>query len=712
MHSANRRRTRSSGSALDQTNLEAGGEVTPSVDKVPEQSNASVPLQTPEAEIQVEHLEEPRTNDGNGNRMMEEDKGVSNVFSGEEQQSTTPVTGKKSSGFHRELVLGLPCRGQFEFHRSSNKLGGGGERNVVVSSHKRAKRSKEAAGSSSVDVNATPVDGSKQRKKYMKKVEVREDDEYTRIKKKLRYFLNRIRYEQSLIDAYSLEGWKGSSVEKLRPEKELERARKEILRRKVKIRELFQHVDTLCAEGSIPESLFDSGGEISSEDIFCAKCGSKDVHVDNDIILCDGFCDRGFHQYCVEPPLRKEDIPPDDESWLCPGCDCKDYSFDLLNDSLGTKLSVSDSWEKVFPEAAAAMAGGDQTLDCDLPSDDSEDEEFDPNGLNDNADDEDGSDDSDESENEDGSGGESDCTSASDEMIESVKEAKDIMDLPSDDSEDDDYDPDAPFRDEDKMQESSNSDNTSDSEDLETSFKGDESNQQDEVTPRGKPGSESDTGIDDDGIVDVPGRRKVDRLDYKKLYDDEYENVPTSSSDDEDWDKTAGKEDFESGEEEDTVPLKQHSEAEDHTSTKKPRQTPKRESKKDTLKAPQEVPRENGFSGEKSSSAVYNKHTNPRTQRLFKSFQENRYPDITTRENLAKELQMTVKQVSSWFNNTRFSTNKRMASKEDDEKLRTGEGETTVAGSSEQTMETKSVVENNKSGASESTNTGSRKRRR
>lgn len=53
-----------------------------------------------------------------------------------------------------------------------------------------------------------------------------------------------------------------------------------------------------------------------------------------------------------------------------------------------------------------------------------------------------------------------------------------------------------------------------------------------------------------------------------------------------------------------------------------------------------------------------------------------------------------------------------MASKEDDEKLRTGEGETTVAGSSEQTMETKSVVENNKSGASESTNTGSRKRRR
>ena len=68
-------------------------------------------------------------------------------------------------------------------------------------------------------------------------------------------------------------------------------------------------------------------------------------------------------------------------------------------------------------------------------------------------------------------------------------------------------------------------------------------------------------------------------------------------------------------------------------------------------------------------------------------------------------------QVSSWFNNTRFSTNKRIASKEDVEKLRTGEGETSVAGSSEQTMETKYVVEN-KIGASDLTNTGSRKRRR
>lgn len=40
--------------------------------------------------------------------------------------------------------------------------------------------------------------------------------------------------------------------------------------------------------------------------IFCAKCGSKDVTLSNDIILCDGACERGFHQFCLDPPLLIE----------------------------------------------------------------------------------------------------------------------------------------------------------------------------------------------------------------------------------------------------------------------------------------------------------------------------------------------------------------------------------------------------------------------
>lgn len=227
MHIANKRRTRRSGSGLDQINGDCGGEVNPTVDKsfqVSEQSNASVPLKTSEAVRHMEILEElPNDAIENGDlrdEMMENGKGECNGVSGEEQTPTSENRKKscntKFSGSHRELVIGLPCRGQFEIHRSrmsatsSKRLGGGGERNVLFSSHKRVQRSKEAAASTSVDANSTPVDGPKKRKKDKKKGKVKEDDEYTRIKKKLRYLLNRISYEQSLIDAYSLEGWKGS----------------------------------------------------------------------------------------------------------------------------------------------------------------------------------------------------------------------------------------------------------------------------------------------------------------------------------------------------------------------------------------------------------------------------------------------------------------------------------------------------------------------
>ncbi|KAB2050922.1 hypothetical protein ES319_A12G020600v1 [Gossypium barbadense] len=193
-----------------------------------------------------------------------------------------------------------------------------------------------------VDV-ASSEQGKRRKKKRREKREV--VDEYSRIRGHLRYLLNRISYERSLIAVYSAEGWKGQSLEKLKPEKELQRATSEILRRKLKIKDLFKRIDSLCAEGRLPESLFDSEGQIDSEDIFCAKCGSKDLSPNNDIILCDGACDRGFHQYCLQPPLLKEDIPPDDEGWLCPGCDCKVDCIQLLNEFQGTSFSLTDNWE-------------------------------------------------------------------------------------------------------------------------------------------------------------------------------------------------------------------------------------------------------------------------------------------------------------------------------------------------------------------------------
>jgi hypothetical protein len=53
---------------------------------------------------------------------------------------------------------------------------------------------------------------TKERKRRKKKKTRKEgiNDQYSRIRAQLRYYLNRISYEQNLIDAYSTEGWRGS----------------------------------------------------------------------------------------------------------------------------------------------------------------------------------------------------------------------------------------------------------------------------------------------------------------------------------------------------------------------------------------------------------------------------------------------------------------------------------------------------------------------
>ncbi|KAJ0009776.1 hypothetical protein Pint_33745 [Pistacia integerrima] len=387
------------------------------------------------------------------------------------------------------------------------------------------------------DVSSSRGKKIKQKRREKKMVA----DEYSRIRTHLRYLLNRINYERSLISAYSGEGWKGLNVEKLKPEKELQRATSEILRRKLKIRDLFQRLDSLCAEGQFPESLFDSDGQIDSEDIFCAKCGSKDLSTDNDIILCDGACDRGFHQVCLEPPLLKEDIPPDDEGWLCPGCDCKVDCIDLVNELQGTNLIITDNWEKVFPEAAAA--GPNQDPNFGLPSDDSDDTDYNPDDLR-----------TDEKDQGDESGSdESDFTSASDELEPLAN--NEYLALPSADSEDDDYDPDAPVLDEKTTQEISSSDFTSDSEDLAAVIEDNRSSGNDKgatsVSPLGdsngpilKCGGNKESLNNEllsilqsgqNGLAPASEKRSIERLDYKKLYDETYKNVSSDSSDDIDW---------------------------------------------------------------------------------------------------------------------------------------------------------------------------------
>lgn len=521
----------------------------------------------------------------------------------------------------------------------------------------------------------------KRRKKKKRRGKTIVADEFSRIRTHLRYLLNRISYERSLIDAYSSEGWKGGSLEKLKPEKELQRATSEIFRRKLKIRDLFQRLDSLCAEGTLPESLFDSEGQIGFEDIFCAKCGTKDLSADNDIILCDGTCDRGFHQRCLEPPLLSEDIPPDDEGWLCPGCDCKDDCIDILNESQGTNLSITDSWEKVFPEAAAA-AGHNQDHNG-LPSDDSDDDDYNPCEPDDEK-----------VEGEESSSDESEYASATEELEAPTKDEQ-YLGLPSEDSEDDDYDPEAADLDVKVEKGSSSSDFTSDSEDLAAALDDNRPSRDDEGPTstsldcikalRGSGGKRSTTvgkklSLNDelvsiletepgqDGSAPVSRGRKVERLDYKKLHDEEYGNVPTDSSDDEDWNDTAAprKRKRTTGEVapvspngripngKNTKDIMHNLKETDHTPKRRTRQTANVENINNSPMKSLDDSCKSGSSGKRTSSA-YRRLGEAVTQRLYNSFKENQYPERATKESLAQELGLTFQQVSKWFENARWS---------------------------------------------------------
>ncbi|XP_038970373.1 homeobox protein HOX1A isoform X2 [Phoenix dactylifera] len=416
-------------------------------------------------------------------------------------------------------------------------------------------KSKTAAESATPPINPT----TKIRKKR-RKVKGASNDEFSGTRKRVRYLLTRINYEQSLIDAYSSEGWKGQSLEKIRPEKELERAKSEILRCKLKIRDLFRCLDSLLSEGRLLKSLFDSDGQICSEDIFCAKCGSKDVSVDNDIILCDGTCDRGFHQKCLNPPLLSENIPPGDEGWLCPACDCKVDCIDLLNEFQGSVLSIGDSWEKVFPEAA----NSDRLYDLsNLPSDDSEDDNYDPDVPQVDTEDHMEESSSEEVHEEQSSSEESYFTYSSEYSGPSKKNKhNDDIGLSSDDSEDDDYDPEGPDPDKEIQKEGSSSDEsdfTSDSDDFcaelnkiggtdEVSAYSspnlrplDPSGERECVSDRNKNATNSELpsmlerDVSQKNALPMSGKRQRERLDYKKLYDETYGEASSDSSDDEDW---------------------------------------------------------------------------------------------------------------------------------------------------------------------------------
>ncbi|XP_042049852.1 pathogenesis-related homeodomain protein-like [Salvia splendens] len=227
------------------------------------------------------------------------------------------------------------------------------------------------------DKDANSRKSKRRKKKKKNNVEL---DEASRLQRRTRYLLIKVKLEQNLIDAYSAEGWKGQSREKIKPEKELQRAKQQILKCKLGIREAIHQLDLLSSDGRINDAAVAPDGSMHHEHIICAKCKLREDLPDNDIILCDGTCNRAFHQECMDPPLSTENIPPGDEGWFCKFCKKKTEILEATNAHLGTHFPLDSSWQDVFKDEAALPDGANSVLfqEEEWPSDDSEDDDYDP----------------------------------------------------------------------------------------------------------------------------------------------------------------------------------------------------------------------------------------------------------------------------------------------------------------------------------------------
>ncbi|KAI3443417.1 hypothetical protein Pfo_000082 [Paulownia fortunei] len=239
---------------------------------------------------------------------------------------------------------------------------------------------KESEKTDDGDVKPRKLKRRRRRKKRKNNAEL---DEASRLQRRTRYLLIKMKLEQNLIDAYSTEGWKGQSREKIKPEKELQRAKKQILKCKLGIREAIHQLDLLSSEGHINDSAVAPDGSIHHEHIICAKCKLREALPDNDIILCDGTCNCAFHQKCLDPPLSTENIPPGDEGWFCKFCKKKMEILEAINAHIGTHFPMDSNWQDVFKEEAALPDGGNSMLcqEEEWPSDDSEDDDYDPDRI-------------------------------------------------------------------------------------------------------------------------------------------------------------------------------------------------------------------------------------------------------------------------------------------------------------------------------------------
>ena len=58
--------------------------------------------------------------------------------------------------------------------------------------------------------------------------------------------------------------------------------------------------------------------------------------------MCDGPCQRAYHQECLDPKVKTKDIPKGEEDWWCHQCDALLDCMDMISERLDIKLKLSN----------------------------------------------------------------------------------------------------------------------------------------------------------------------------------------------------------------------------------------------------------------------------------------------------------------------------------------------------------------------------------